>query len=179
MGETPYQLSGLEDASAAASYEENPDRLYNDRDPHYGLIREKPEHRAIIFYKAQGLSNREIAEKTGYTTVAISNTLRQPWARERLLEEIRKRAEGDPSSAILAGERLNNLFHFIEVRDNPEATIAERSAAARELLDRDLGKAIQKSEVVVARVNLADKEALDREEERLAAEEARLRLGKN
>lgn len=96
----------------------------------------------MVFLKAQGLSHVEIAEKTGYTTVGVSNVLRQDWAQQQLLIEI-KRAGRDEVSELLRGSAVDSIRTLLEIRDNPEAKNADRRSCADSLLDRFLGKAPQ------------------------------------
>lgn len=101
--------------------------LYNMKRPSCGveIVHEKPEHRIILFLKAQGHSHTEIAKITGYTIPWISQIVRQPWARERLMRILTEQGE-DAVQAVLRGEVLNSVFTLIEVRDtaaNPAVQI--------------------------------------------------------
>src|SRR5262245_42118388 len=61
-----YETSPLSASQIEQDYEANPNRLFNDRPPNLRILHEKPEHRVLVFLKAQGLSNTEIAQRTGY-----------------------------------------------------------------------------------------------------------------
>src|SRR5215470_4080270 len=54
--------------------ETDPLRLFSSEEnrANFAIIYEKPEHRLIVYLKARGLSNQEVAEKTGYTQSWVS-----------------------------------------------------------------------------------------------------------
>lgn len=122
------------------------DRLDNpchgQREPYYNNKREQPQHRHIGLLKAQGLTNKEIAEETGYTPVAVSNILRQPWIQDLIYQEMR-RAGRDAVRETLEVQALPSIQKLIELRDDVEVyaknpDIARK--AANDLLDRVYGK---------------------------------------
>jgi len=137
-------------ASSPASGEPVPDLLaefHNPKRPQVEYQHEKPEHRIVLFLKAQGLSNREIAEKTGYTPCGVSLIVNQPWAQEKLLQVLNE-AGVDRVQALLAGAAEDSVFTLIELRDDAEQPGTVRKAAASDLLDRFLGKPRQQVDVV-------------------------------
>src|SRR2546430_16148555 len=83
-----YENSPLSGSLKERDYEGNPERLFNDRKPNFAILSEKPEHRLVVFLKAEGLSNTEIAARTGYQLAGVGQAPRQPWARERLVQEM-------------------------------------------------------------------------------------------
>jgi hypothetical protein len=117
----------------------NPPQLHNARDPFYRIQRERFEHRVIIFLKAEGYSNLEIAEKTGMSAVAISNIIRQPWAQRQILDIIHSKG-GDAVSQLLNGAAADAVQRLIIEKDNMDARSSERTAAADKILDRIFGK---------------------------------------
>lgn len=125
-----------------AAYDSNPDKLFNSKDANLAIISEKPEHRAIVYMKAQMLSNTEIAQRTGYSIPWISQITRQPWFRQQLLHEL-KIAGTDNLSATFQASALDSIYTLIEVRDNDTAPANARLAAANSILDRVLGKPVQ------------------------------------
>lgn len=151
--------------------------LFNDRDPNLAILHEKPEHRLIVWLKAEGKSNREVAHLTGYTEAWISQVLRQPWARRYLVEQLNK-AGRDELQTILAGAAADSLHTLIELRDSAEQE-SVRKAAADSLLDRFMGKPTQRVETQQSvTVTAQSIEEVDKELERLDAEEKRL-VGRN
>ena len=72
---------------------------------------------------------------------------------------------------LFKSERINSLATLMEIRDNPEAPAAARVQCARDILDRTLGKPVQRIETA-GEVTSSDPVA---EVERLEAEVKRLR----
>jgi lambda repressor-like predicted transcriptional regulator len=149
-----------------------PDALYKDRPSTWDIKREQPHHRIIILLKAQGFSNREIAKQMEMDPVTISQVLRQPWARERLLKILEEKG-GSAVESFIKGEAINSLQTLVEVRDDPMSGAPARVSASNSLLDRYLGKAVQRTEnlSVSAETSLAE---LDSRLARLRAEEKTL-----
>lgn len=179
MNRQLYENSPLSGSPVEEHYDALDDRFYGDKRPNLAVQREKPEHRIVIFLKAQGLANREIAQRTGYTEPWISQVLRQPWARERLVAEMRE-AGRDAVQELIKASAEDSVFTLISLRDDPKAPASVRAAASNSLLDRYLGKPTQKVESHNTNVNgtLADLDALNKELATLEAEEQRL-TGKN
>lgn len=169
-----YQHSGLAGSSVEEDYEGRKDRLFNDRGPNLAIMHEKPEHRIAVLYKAQGKTNREIAKVLGWTEAWTSQVLRQPWAREALLEEIRRNNGGEEVSAILRGEAVNTVFTLIDLRDTADDE-GVRLRASQDLLDRHLGKATQRVETKNESWHISGNiQDIDRKLAALQAEEQRL-----
>lgn len=168
-----YEGSELSGSPVAQDYEAHPDALYGDRPPNLRIKAEKPEHRIVLFLKGQGLSNNEIAERTGYTYPWISQLLRQPWARKRLVEEITASGR-DAVTDIIKSAAEDSVWTLIAERDNDNAKPSERISAANSLLDRFLGKPTQKVEQTIKTGPLDTLADTERELAMLAQEEARL-----
>jgi len=130
---------------AAVALAARPDALFNDRlRPATDNLSERPEHRVFIVLKSQGYSVFEIAKMTGYDRVTVSRVLRAPWARSRLLDLIKERAErSDPIATFIQNETLDSLQTLVEIRDSEESGPQARLAAARDLIDRALGRPVQ------------------------------------
>lgn len=162
-----------------AEYMQSVDALHKDRIPSHGITSEKPEHRLMLFMKVQGMSNREIATKLGFSTVHVSQVTRQPWFRLRLVDEL-KRAGRESLVELFKTEGENSFQTLVEIRDNTEAPAAVRKSAADSILDRILGKPVQKIEERRQNVSTPDTVAeLDREIAALEAEARRLTGGQN
>lgn len=154
--------------------------LHNDRMPHMVLQKESPQHRIILYLKAQGKTNAEIAQATGYTAVWVSQICRQPFFRKQLVEmcnELGTRAV----EAVLKGEMLNCVQTLIEVRDDPNQKGPTRVAAVNSLMDRYYGKPVQRVETENVTQKLDDVKAESaRLDQELAELEAQLpSLNKN
>lgn len=122
--------------------ETDPLRLFNmENNPAtVAIINEKPEHRLIVYLKSRGLSNKEVAERTGYSQTQISLITRQPWFRIRIVQEL-KEAGMNKLAKLLEASAVDSVFTLLEIRDDTEAPKAVRRACADSLLDRWLGKA--------------------------------------
>lgn len=169
-----FENSQLAGSSIHEAYHESEDKFYNSKDPNLVIKHEHAVHRLMVMLKAQGKTNRKIAELTGKTEPWVSQVLRQPWARQLLVKELRE-AGRDALQSILEGEAENSLLTLIQLRDDSDADGSVRRGAANDLLDRFLGKPTQRVEstqkVTVTAESVEELNAelaeLDREEQRL------------
>lgn len=122
-----------------------PEGLEGQRTSDAAIIHEKPEHRIILWLKAQGYSAKEIEKATGFSYGHVRTIIAQPWFRERIGQIINEIGR-DAVKAKLQGEVLPSIELLTSVRDNEKARHADRIAASRELLDRFLGKPTVKVE---------------------------------
>lgn len=131
--------------TATAAYLKNENGLHNAENglPHEVILSEKPEHRLILYLKLNGHSTKEISKLTGYTTVWVRQVVRQPWFRQKFVEEA-KSAGLDSVTKFLESEVLESLEVIREIRDSGGEKGSTRLAAANALLDRHLGKPMQK-----------------------------------
>ncbi|MBX7157234.1 MAG: hypothetical protein K1X66_02440 [Verrucomicrobiae bacterium] len=121
-----------------------PRSLHNQRRPNVEIKSEKPEHRIMLYLKAQGLSNKEIAKKTNYKESWVSQVTRQEWFRKALLDELKE--EGSTKvKKLLANEAINSIMKVVELRDSASSEKVQMSCAM-DLIDRHFGKAAQKVE---------------------------------
>jgi len=121
------------------------DRFRGVPPPTFAIVREKPEHRILLLLKLKGLSNREIAEQTGYSEPWVSQVTRQPWFQDMLVEKLAD--AGDKLvDEVIALEAKNSVFTLIQLRDDPNQLGSVRAACAKDLLDRYLGKPVQRTE---------------------------------
>jgi hypothetical protein len=143
-----YANNDLSRDPVADAAESDPNRLFNQTEsnpPNFAIVHEKPEHRVIIYLKAQGMSNKEVAAKTGYNYAWVSQITRQPWFRLRLVGEL-KEVGIDQITTVLKSSALDSVHTLIDLRDDPSTPRAVRRACADSLLDRFLGRAVQKIE---------------------------------
>lgn len=124
----------------AAAYFDDPDRLQGDRVPETTIMTERPVHRMMIYLNAQGASPKEIANQTGYSYASVTQLLRQPWARQRLLQILKETGQ-DAVKHFLTNEISPSLEVLRAVRDDGTEKGATRVIAADKILDRALGKA--------------------------------------
>jgi hypothetical protein len=148
--EVPQDLTSFAQASPLSGpLHEQP--LFNARQPAYELKSEKPEHRIVIFLKAQGHSQKEIAALTGMTVPAISYITAQPWAQAMILQEIAQAGRGEVE-VLLQGAAADSIRKLIELRDDSDAPKEVQRKASNDLLDRHFGKPTQP--IAHASVNL-------------------------
>lgn len=157
-----------------------PDGLHDDPLLVDDIRSEKPWHRVAILLAAQGFTVREISEKMDRAEYWVSLLLRQQWARERLLEEINRagRSEIETILKSAGASAIQKVIHLSEKAKNE----AVQLAASKEIIDRLLGKAVEKMEVVHKKPDL-DLEKVNREiaaleeQEKVLLGEARLPAG--
>ena len=151
--------------------------FHNARNPSRTIQTERPEHRMILFMKAQLLSNKQIAEELGLTPGTVSEVVRQPWFRLSLARRMED-AGGDILRKTLEGVALDCVYNLITIANGQQegAKVADIRAANDSLLDRFLGKATQRVEQFdggkVPTTN--EIESLDRQLEETRQEVARL-----
>ena len=159
-------------------YDATPHALFNDRivdggDSQRVLKSEQPHHRLMVLMRARGFSTNEIAEQLGYTPSTVSIALRQPWARQMLVDMLQ--GEGLAGlQQLLKAELIPSVLTLVDVRDAPESKGSERTAAANSIIDRFLGRPTQRIETAHAAVP-TDIEALEREVKRNEVELQRLK----
>lgn len=130
---------------------------------------EQPWHRAAAMMLAAGRTKGDVAAALDKDQATISLLLRERWFQQNLIEEMRENG-GKDIMEMFKSESMNSLLTLIEIRDNAKASPAVRAAAARDILDRHLGKPTQRVETV-GEVKSGDPVA---EAERLEQENARL-----
>jgi hypothetical protein len=139
--------------------------LHNPATPQFHILREKPEHRFLIYLFAQGNSTKDIFLQLGgewdaelnkpipgtgqYTYPWLTQIRKQAWFREQLTNFLHA-AGKDLIAAKLETEVSPSLEVVISIRDDITLPASVRLRAADSLIDRHLGKPIQhiKSELV-------------------------------
>lgn len=128
------------------AYDGDSTRMHNESDLPQSFAKnyrhEKYEHRLVAYLKAEGFSNREIAERTGYHYVSICQILQLPWAKQVIRDAIDQNGQ-DRVRALLASTAEDSIHTLIAVRDSDKSRPADKISAARELLDRQYGRAAQ------------------------------------
>jgi hypothetical protein len=134
--------------------------LYNPAEPSVAIVKEKFEHRAIAYMRASGLSRKEIFERLGgqfhpngapisgtakYSYTHLGNILQQPWFRKRVVE-LQHEAGFDQIEASIKAVLPEAVDTVVEIMEDRGATPAARLNAANSILDRGLGKPVQRVE---------------------------------
>jgi len=115
-----------------------------ERKPQHILKVEQPHHRVICYLAAQGDTNTEIAEKTGFTTAMVANTKKQPWAQELIAQLIGESGE-KAVKQVLRGAAVDAAEVLVDIMNGSidDVKPAERAKAANAILDRLYGTAPQ------------------------------------
>jgi len=147
--------------------------FFNPREPNLAILHEKPEHRLLMWMKAQGASNREIAQQAGYTDAWISQLMRQPWAQKTLVEMMTE-AGMDITQQLLKSACPDSVLKLIDLRDDPKTPPAVVRASCVDLIQQYLGKPKQQVEIQSKNQTNLKVEELDKELARLDSETNRL-----
>lgn len=180
MDEGAVYLKAIQPAETGSPGEPVLNPLFNDRPPLLDLQREKPEHLMMVMLKAQGLSDREISLRFNdrYGAEYVGTVLRQPWARQRLLDLLNS-AGRSGIETLLKSAVEDSVFRLIEERDNPKARPAERINAANSILDRYFGKPTQHVNQHQVNYTVDDIQKLEQDERMVEAELQRLEGSNN
>ena len=134
--------------------------LFNVADPSVPIISEKIEHRAMAYMRASGLTRKDIYVQLGgrfdshnkpisgsgqYSYTHIGNIIAQPWFRKRVVE-LQHEAGFSGIEASIQAEVPNAVEVIVDVMNDTKASHTARLNAANAILDRGLGKPIQKVE---------------------------------
>lgn len=103
---------------------------------------EKNSDRIIGMLHAQGYSGVQIADHLQISKATVYNVLQLPWVRELVREEIAKYGV-DAVHQQLSASLLDNIGFLQDTVHNSDVQTRDRIAAAKELIDRTLGKAQQ------------------------------------
>lgn len=118
------------------------------RDPLYQVPYEKPWHKVAAVMFAKGASTlREVADICDVDTRTVNNLLRTEWFQKRITDLMLEYGAKDIMTLFKA-ESVNSLVTLVELRDNEKAPSAVRRASAVDILDRALGKPVQRTENV-------------------------------
>ena len=115
------------------------DAFFGQRGPTTEIVTETPIHRGMVYMRARGATVTEIARLYEYSIPAVSNILRQPWAQERMAQEVTD-AGRDQLSHLIETAAKDSLLKLISVRDDPETPKNVVSNNCQYLVDRFLGK---------------------------------------
>jgi predicted transcriptional regulator len=121
------------------------DALHGDPDPTVRLKREQLRHRIVCELALQGISQTDIARRTGYTMARVSEILRQPYNRERLISKINQ--ESFDLRQYLIEQGKQSLINIVDIANDPTVKRETALKANEAIVDRWLGKAVQPVQV--------------------------------
>jgi hypothetical protein len=121
------------------------DKFMGTKEPMWELSREMPWHRAAALAFALGATCRDVARQLEKSEPAVQNLLRQKWFQTQVTTMMAEYGARDVMELFRA-EQFNSLITLIELRDNPRVPSSSRIACARDILDRALGKPVQRVE---------------------------------
>jgi hypothetical protein len=124
----------------------NNGRFHGTDKPRYVIENELPWHRmaAHMFGVAGMVTIKDVAEACDVDPGTVSNLLKQPWFQERVTSLMAK--NGRDIMQLFRAEQFNSFLTLIEVRDDPETSRKDKIVCAKDILDRTLGKPIQRIE---------------------------------
>lgn len=139
--------------------------LRNQPAPFREVSKEQPWHRAAAYMFARGSNIGEVARALDKAHTTVANALRLPWFQQNVMEIMAESGAKDILEMFRA-EQFNSLVTLIELRDDDEKPAKVRLDAARDILDRALGKPTQRVEAVLPKQYLdpAEEERMLREE---------------
>lgn len=125
----------------------NPGQFHGQPAPMWDIDTEQPWHRFAAYLFASGCTNcKQVAEIVGdITPKTVRNLLRQKWFQERVTKLLADQG-GRDIMALLRAEQFNSLIVMIDIRDDSKMPPAVRSNICRDILDRTLGKPVQRIE---------------------------------
>jgi hypothetical protein len=156
------------------------ERFMGVKKPMWELDKEQLWHRqaAWMFGQGDGLSLKDAAGLLGKSEPAVQNLFRQPWFQKEVAAILEAKG-GKRDSAVLdllRAEQINSAQTIVELRDNPKVPAIVRKACAVEILDRTMGKAVQRVEtaqVAASEDPVAEVERLKQEVNRLECDQMR------
>lgn len=137
---TVENVAGRPEVRAAAeAYFEDPERLHGDRVAEQTILTEQPIHRMMVYLHSCGATAADIAQQTSYSKQYVTQVLRQPWARSRLVQLLNETGR-DMVEHFKQHQVLPSLEVLQEIRDDAKVAASARINAANSILDRALGK---------------------------------------
>lgn len=149
------------------------DKFMGVKEPMWDLDKEQPWHRMAAFAFALGATAKDVAHRLGRSEPAVQNLLRQKWFQKEVTQIMAEYGARDVMDMFRA-EQFNSLVTLVEMRDNVRVPAAARITCARDILDRALGKPVQRVEtanVVTSDDPVAEVERLEQEVNRMRPQE--------
>ncbi len=135
--ELPASCSKTEQDSELREVDATP--RHGWKKPPIVLQQEKFEHRCVAYLKAEGKSNEEIAQITGYSDTRVGYLVKQPWMEPFILELIASRG-GKKVEEFIEDHVMPALETITGIMLDEEAARRDRISCANAILDRKYGK---------------------------------------
>jgi hypothetical protein len=114
--------------------------------PKQVLYYEQPWHRTAAYFFATGvMSTPEVAQACNRDHRTVRNLLRQPWFQERVTQLLAE-SGGKDIMALFKAEQLNTFAVMLDLRDSKDTPSPVKFNVCRDILDRTLGKPVQRIE---------------------------------
>jgi len=136
------------------------DALFNDIEPGLVLQREKPVHRLIVELAQRGGTVQAIAAEVGMTQQHVSQVLRQPWARQRIVNGLKESIQNELKELLERSARPA-LERIVTLSESAE-DLRVKADANKYLVDRLLGKPSQPVEDRTVEPNKLSDDELNR-----------------
>jgi hypothetical protein len=154
------------------------EQLMGAKEPIWVLPKEQLWHRtaAWMFGQGTGVSIKDVARLLEKSEPAVQNLCRQSWFIKEVNILLEARGKKDGVLEFLRAEQFNSAHKLVELRDNPKVPSAIQKACAIEILDRTMGKPVQRVETAQAAASedpVAEVERLEQEVNRLKSDEMR------
>jgi hypothetical protein len=122
------------------------DKFMGVKEPMWDLPKEQPWHRAAAWMFGEGATRKEVARVLEKSEPAVQNLFRQTWFQKQLSTIMQEKGNKDGVMERLRGEMFNSVETLVDLRDNPRVSSATRLASATQILDRTMGKPVQRIE---------------------------------
>lgn len=141
------KLSGTQSASSLSPEAQiNENRFHGTPPPARILREEKAWHRSAAYLFATGcVSTHDVAVACDVQDATIRNLLRQDWFQERVTQLMAANGGKDIMSMFRA-EQFRTLAVLLDLRDNKSTPAPVKFNVCRDILDRTLGKPVQRIE---------------------------------
>lgn len=154
-------------------YRSQPEALHNSQLPNLAINHERPEHRLMLLLKLKGMTNNEIAEQCQYSVAWVSQITRQPWFKNRLTKMLQE-ASDEIFDDLVKVETKNSFVKLLNLRDSAKSEQVQLASAV-EILNRGLGKPVQRTENTTNVFHVTTKlEDIDAKLRQIEEEERRL-----
>lgn len=116
----------------------------------YEMVSEQPWHKHAAYYLATRTPRKKVAELFNVSTRTISALLTQPWF-QKILSDVIKDTVGTDVMDLFKAELINSVNTLVEIRDSEKTPAIVRANVAKEIVDRVMGRTVQKVETTVTK----------------------------